>query len=41
MDIVGESSKLVMASENTLIAHDIDNNFDVFYKEIADGISVW
>lgn len=36
----GQSDKLVMASENTLIAHDVENNFDMFFKEIPDGISV-
>lgn len=28
-----------MASENTLTVHDIDNNFDQCYKELADGIT--
>lgn len=28
-----------MASENTLTAYDIDNNFNLFYKEMPDGIS--
>ncbi|KAM3131726.1 hypothetical protein pb186bvf_016122 [Paramecium bursaria] len=31
---------LIMASENILIAHDVQNNFDLYFKEIMDGISV-
>lgn len=28
-----------MASENTLIAYDVENNFDLFYRDIQDGIT--
>lgn len=29
-----------MGSENTLFAYDVEQNYDIFYKDVSDGVSV-
>ena len=38
--VAGSSlEQLLVGTQTNLLAYDVDNNADIFYKDVADGVS--